>query len=614
MSRVLQCIILFFSVSYNAFCLGEKASVDYNGEERLNLETEWMFFWDTLLTNIPNEDTTIDYMKVPAIWEAFGFPTTGVATYFLKVNSDQDYSSLGLIVPEVHASYQLYINDELICANGKVVKDSLKCISQWNPKTVLVSLHKGANTFCLQVANYEHRRGGTYKPLVLGRAEKILDERELQVVIDVFLIGSLIAIALFFLGLFFFWRSDMSILFFSLTAISYALRTSLYDLHLLNKVLVDVPWFIMVKAEYISTYLTFLFWASLIKNLYPEDFHSVVHKVFTGLFLFCIGLVLFTSPFIFTAIMKFGLIIVFCLCLYSFYVFMRAFRFKRTGAAFTIAGLGMLMLVPILSMSFYFGWLPYIPFLENLSALWVTLSVSFVMALRFALSFKNAEDLKEKTEKQNEVILEALQEKELLVSEIHHRVKNNLQIINSLLMLQAKSIKDEESIKAFEESQFRIQTMAMVHQKLYQDSDSLSVDIRTYVSDLSNIILKSYSISDQIEVENDIDDIRLDIDTVISLGLIINELMTNSIKYAFDSIKSPKIVFEFKLFEKDLVFVYKDNGIGFKSQEVINQSFGLKLVKLLSKKMKSTPEFIHQENGVEIRFLIRKFKHSFNDQ
>ncbi len=129
--------------------------------------------------------------------------------------------------------------------------------------------------------------------------------------------------------------------------------------------------------------------------------------------------------------------------------------------------------------------------------------------------------------------LAMLQEKEVLLKEIHHRVKNNLQIISSLLSLQSGSSNEESLVKKFRDSQDRIRTMALIHEKLYQSSDLSHIDFEEYVGSLTGYLSRSYTVGGNIRMYRDIQDISLDIDVAIPCGLIINELVSNSLKYAF---------------------------------------------------------------------------------
>ncbi len=128
----------------------------------------------------------------------------------------------------------------------------------------------------------------------------------------------------------------------------------------------------------------------------------------------------------------------------------------------------------------------------------------------------------------------SLNEKELLLHEIHHRVKNNLQIISSLLSLQSKYIKDDETLKIFKESQNRVMSLAMIHEKLYKSSNLVQIDFAEYINDLADKLFYTYKISpDIIQLNINIENIFFDIETAILCGLIINELVTNSLKHAF---------------------------------------------------------------------------------
>jgi len=177
---------------------------------------------------------------------------------------------------------------------------------------------------------------------------------------------------------------------------------------------------------------------------------------------------------------------------------------------------------------------------------------------------------------------ESLSEKEVLLREIHHRVKNNLQIISSLLSLQEKYVV-EDSIDLLKESQGRVKTMAMIHEKLYQSPTFTNIRIKEYITQLVNNVLYSYGVNGSIVSELDIEDLKVDIDTAIPLGLIINELVTNSIKYAFPQ-KEGTIKLKFKS-NNDYKLVVADNGVGLPIDVKLEttDSLGLQLVNSLVK-------------------------------
>ena len=183
-----------------------------------------------------------------------------------------------------------------------------------------------------------------------------------------------------------------------------------------------------------------------------------------------------------------------------------------------------------------------------------------------------------------EKIKASLKEKEMLLMEIHHRVKNNLQIISSLLNLQSGYINDAEVLRMFKESQNRVKSMALIHERLYQSTDLSNVDFGGYIKKLVNSLVRSYSATGPVRVSYDIDEASLGIDDAVPCGLIINELITNALKYAFPDKKGGEVLVAFKILETGKTYLMvKDNGIGFPSDFDIenSESLGMKLITTL---------------------------------
>ncbi|QUH22652.1 PAS domain S-box protein [Methanobacterium alkalithermotolerans] len=156
----------------------------------------------------------------------------------------------------------------------------------------------------------------------------------------------------------------------------------------------------------------------------------------------------------------------------------------------------------------------------------------------------------------------SLQEKEVLMKEIHHRVKNNLQIISSLLSLQTDYIENKTDLAIFKDSQCRAKSMALIHEKLYQSGLLKSINIKDYISALVNELIGTYSGEGKIiNLEMDVDDILMDVDTAIPLGLILNEIITNSLKHAFVE-KEGEIKVHLKSSDNEIQVEVADNGVG----------------------------------------------------
>ncbi|MEO1652611.1 MAG: histidine kinase dimerization/phosphoacceptor domain -containing protein, partial [Bacteroidota bacterium] len=211
---------------------------------------------------------------------------------------------------------------------------------------------------------------------------------------------------------------------------------------------------------------------------------------------------------------------------------------------------------------------------------------------------KNEEIAAQRDELQNvsEKLQASLLEKETLLKEIHHRVKNNLQVISSLFNLQSKIITDPVALEAIRDGQSRVQSMALIHQKLYQSDTLSSIDFQEYLKQLVQSIADTYRSHDT-DVQYDLDahQIQLDIDTAIPLGLIINELVSNSYKYAFSENNEGLIKIEVKAGELPFYTLkVSDNGKGLPKDlnlEKVN-SLGLKLVNILSRQLRGTVEIL----------------------
>ena len=201
---------------------------------------------------------------------------------------------------------------------------------------------------------------------------------------------------------------------------------------------------------------------------------------------------------------------------------------------------------------------------------------------------------------------ESLKEKEILLKEIHHRVKNNLQVISSLLNLQLDRIKYSEDREIFIESINRINSIAMVHEKLYSSSSLNRIDMNSYFTDLFYSIQNTFDSGENVKFVSNIDDLSLSIGQAVPLGLICNEVFTNSFKYAFKGVKKPLIKISMKR-ETDSMIVLKieDNGIGFNVSEEFEESgtLGLTLIKALTEQLYGTSTVTGKEQGV--LFTIR---------
>ena len=198
---------------------------------------------------------------------------------------------------------------------------------------------------------------------------------------------------------------------------------------------------------------------------------------------------------------------------------------------------------------------------------------------------------------------------EVLMKEIHHRVKNNLQVISSLLDLQSMTIADSQASEAVMEGRNRVQSMALIHQNLYSEGNIKGIRAKEYINNLLQSLCNSYNTTnDKVEIKTQIDDLNLDVDTMIPLGLVLNELVSNSLKYAFKDGRQGELSIVLKEEANHLLLKVSDNGAGY--PEGMNakdgKSFGMKMIKAFAQKLKAKLE-IYNNNGAVVEMQITKY-------
>lgn len=207
-------------------------------------------------------------------------------------------------------------------------------------------------------------------------------------------------------------------------------------------------------------------------------------------------------------------------------------------------------------------------------------------------------------------ILTALNEKQVLLKEIHHRVKNNMQIVCSIFRLQLGKIKDPRAAGILRDSQSRISAMALIHKTLYQPKDQSSIYFEEYIQELASSIFDSYEVDpERIALKTDLESVAMDIDTVTPCGLILNELITNSIKYAFPEGRKGEIAITFKRHDEEYLLSVSDNGVGLPPGMDIRElnSLGLQLVtNLTEKQLWGRLEIASDAGGTTFKIFFRK--------
>jgi two-component sensor histidine kinase len=233
--------------------------------------------------------------------------------------------------------------------------------------------------------------------------------------------------------------------------------------------------------------------------------------------------------------------------------------------------------------------------------LWAIIGLS-VLAVSMGVGYY----LYRKLQHKNQKIAAQSNQLSTLMKELHHRVKNNLAIVSSLLSIQSDRLEDESASRAVREGQMRVQAMSLIHQRLYKTEDVSTLNIKNYLTDLCESLMEAYGYSmDNFDLEIKVDKPDLDVDLAIPIGLIVNELVTNSFKYAYQNIERPSLKINLQN-EQDITLQVQDNGIGFDEKAVAKKdSFGKELIKGLSKQIRGKTKYLN-ENGTFFELKIEK--------
>ena len=220
-------------------------------------------------------------------------------------------------------------------------------------------------------------------------------------------------------------------------------------------------------------------------------------------------------------------------------------------------------------------------------------------------------DMSQKLLETEQHLKASLDEKELLLREIHHRASNNMQVISSLINMQMTNIKDRHSTKVLDDCQNIIDSMALVHDRLFTSKDLTNIDLRDYVESLTNTLLSHYGFKrDSLALVVDVKNIRLSIDYAIPCGIIINEIVSNSLKHAFPDKENGEIIISIKMKEDYCFMNIRDNGIGI--PKGLNakgvRSMGMQLITILAEHQLNGTLDINTDNGMEYRITFKDLK------
>jgi signal transduction histidine kinase/CheY-like chemotaxis protein len=546
--------------------IADLRNVEFNNNT-VSLNGEWAFAWRKL---IQTKDTLQfnEYVSFPSLWskcqiDGVTLPAQGFASYALTVILPKNRPVLSFYLPDVYSAFRFYINGQLFAANGH--PDSLKktTVPKWNPITKGITETGDTLHLLLQVANWDHNKGGTYKDIIIGDTAVLQVEKEKFIASDFLLAGCLFMGGLFFLGLYMFGTKDKATLYFSLFCLIYSYRfigSGYYSLHSLFP---DISWYLTVRAEYFSLFASILLFMLYVRNLYPNDFYKPVMNL---LLYICAGvsvLPLITPSLIFTKIISPFLILMFFCIAFVMITFIKAYTRNRIAAGYALHSIAVLMIVQLVLNLEYFGII--IPSQTVLFIGYVTFFFlqSLILSFRFAYTLRMAKQEAE----------EGLRAKSEFLSTMSHEIRTPLNSVIGMTNLMQKNKPRPDQKEHLEVLQFSANNLLNIVNDIldYNKIEAGKIAFEHISMDVADILKKITSAAKTAAEDKGIY-LGLHIDEKLNTNVVgdptrffqvINNLVSNAVKFTkVGGVDVSAIVQQRSSATIQIRFSVRDTGIG----------------------------------------------------
>ncbi len=583
----------------------------------------WEFFPALLLAPDREAPTGSSIVRrVPDLWSggiAGGPGGRGAGTYRLRILLPPEHGELAVSYTTVSTAFELYAVNRRIGGAGAPSTDPAAAVAAYSPGTARLPIGAdGVVDLLVLVSNHEYRSGGMWRSLVLGPAEAIVREKTFRFALSLGLGSGFISLAVHFFILFLFRRRERTFGYFSAFIFLIGLRTLLSGEYALPSVFPGLPFGLVIRLEYITAYLSIpagmLFFGSLCRILPERTLRLCVllpHAPFVAL-IPAAPLPLLTS----SIVLYYPLAAVTILVLF----FLLGWNYLRErdacNAALLVAGsiLAAAAVNDMLHASFTVQTLNLLPYAL---ALFVLLQHT-LLARKFTAAFDREEQLSHQLSQSNDLLRRELEghrearselemllaEKETHLKEIHHRVKNSLQIVSSIAALQAHRAEDDAAAEALDSLRERIRAISLVHEKLYEAPAGGLVDAGDYLNGLLKILVAGLWDSSGSDRQGILDlrcdDLKLPMELCVDIGLILGELATNAIRHGFKT--RSQNTFSVRV-EKGtpagLRIAVSDSGPGYPENfdPGEGQTLGFKIIRSLVRKRNGSMEILGGPEG-----------------
>ncbi len=545
------------------------------------LNGNWGFYWNELLQ--PNEIKNAPeyFTYFPERWDTKvlngqRLSARGFATYTLKVLLDPNkQKDLSIVLPDTYCSFELFINGNLFAVAGKTGKTKETTIEKWIEQVVTLPV-SDTISLVLQVANFRHSKGGPYKPIVIGNTIQLTAEKASEDGFDLLLAGAILMGGLFFIGLFYFGKHDRVILYFSLFCIAYSYRIVGSDNYVLHSLFLNYPWIIGVHLEYLSLFVSVIFFMFYTKYLFPEETNKWlirIEAIMAGIL--CLFVILF-PPSVFTQLLNPFLIVMFMVIAHAFYIYFKAYFNKKLGAKYALLSTGILLIIFILINLKYFNVIQPPRFVLFFGYISFFFCQSLILSHRFAFTLKEAK-------KQAEMGLKA---KNDFLSTMSHEIRTPLNSILGMTNIMLMEKPSEEQKEQLNVLLFSAKNLLSIVNDILDFNkieagkigfESIEMNLKTIAENLVagfGTLAKEKGIELKLILDNDLNIIVLGDPTRTSQ--IIGNLIHNAIKFT----KRGHVALKVGVLSRDelrlrLLIEIEDTGIGIaqEKQQLIFEQF-----------------------------------------
>jgi two-component sensor histidine kinase len=533
--------------------------------------------------------------RVPDLWnsdEAGGRGGKGYASYHLTVLLPPDAPKLAFHYLSCSTAFRIEVDGKEIVQVGVPSADPRSARAAYRPGFVRLGDLGDRMEIVVRVSNYAYRSGGMWYPLFLGESSAVEAKHHREFAVALAQATALFVMGAILLVLFGLRRKDRALLYNGLFAFVMTLRVLVTGEYILTDFWPSIPFELLVKLEYLTVSLSFPAATAFFAALFPDLVSRRLRRA-------CIA-----PSLIYTAFVLVLPLDVLTRSLFVYYFFAGAniivgvgallARLMRRGGKEDLAIFigGSILAASAINDALYSALVWWTGYLAPWGFGIFVFSQVFVLARRLTSEFAEAEEL--------------LSRKELLIKEIHHRVKNNLQVVASLLALQANRSADPAAKEVFAALRMRILSMSLVHEKLYGKSAAESIDLGSYIDDLVRLLVARDRLeAGKVSLKISAAPVDIDVDAGVDIGLVVTEIVSNAMKHALIPKGGGELRIESRAADGRISIVVEDDGpgfpTGFRPEE--QDSMGYKLINSLLKKNSGSLEILEGPGG-RVRIVL----------